>query len=394
MPADDEVRRAPDSLRAQPEFDEIKRHTESVIEDHHRYRDVQNRNIDSVRPPSFEYCLEAAYELRPHPLPEDEVESVTHQAVEAMTQERESAGGKVFPEAVPLQEPELRSEADEFGLGDGPSSRVEKGEGPESMACDERVLPPPMPIDFYQLAQLLEDRVAKRFEQPLTELGAGIAGLGFRIDRILLQRVEKPEVPEGPSSVPAADIQAIKPEVPGGSGKPVTIQERRQERTGQRTSGGRPGEPREEAPVASKGRSVATAATAPAANGPKRKVPWRAAAWAASVLLVLGTGSLVLPRIVGSSSSPTGRVLVEAQVQGLGSYVRMEEAELAMEAHRKGPLLSLLSELKNQITAVPGEQREAIEQRIAEVESSLAKAERAERALQGLYAISGVTPSQ
>lgn len=395
MPADNGVLRAPDSLGAQPELDEIKRHTESVIEDHHRYRDVQSRNIDSVKPPSFEHCLEVTYELLPHPIPEDEVESVTHLAVEAMTQERGSAGGKVRTDAQPLPQPVFRSEADEFGLGDGPAEKPEDGKGPELKAGDKVVLLPPVPIDFYQLAQLLEDRVAKRFEQPLTELGAGIAGLGFRIDRILLQRVEKPEVPEGSAPVQRAESPTRDLKTHGGSenGKAITLQERRQERAGHQTPGAKPVQSRDDAPVAA-AKPPAAPTTSTATKGTGRKVPWRAMAWAASVLMILGASGLVVPRLVGPTNAPMGRLLVEAQVQGLGSYVRMEEAELAPAARRKGSLQSLLSELKTQSLAVQGAQRGAIEQRIVEVESSLIKADRAERALLGLYSISGVTPGQ
>ena len=409
MPADEEVIRASNTEGAPPELNQIKKNTSAVIEDHRQFKETQARLADSVKPPSFEHCLEVSYSMTPQPIPEEEVQRATEQAVESFVQERDSAGGRVLdPDAVPLEE-SSEGEMEPVEYEQEPSEDVEPGDAPTQASrpvAHVATLPGP---DFYALAQELEERLARRLEGRLGEMGGAIAGLGFRIDRIVL-RAEKPGLAEQspremplatPVPVPAAPAKRQSLVEPAGDpphSEVKTLQERRKAR--QAPSGGTQGlSGQEDGEVPSAGTEMASGpAWRPSARLVRLRISRKALKQAASLLLILGgvaaSGTMVFSFLSGRPRAYFGHELTEKQVQGFGAYVRTEEALLSQESRRCDRLEELVKVLRTQNQSVLGEKHLENERRISEVDESITKFQRARKALQALYEISGVTPAQ
>ena len=410
MPADEEVIRASNTEGAPPELNQIKKNTSAVIEDHRQFKETQARLADSVKPPSFEHCLEVSYSMTPQPIPEEEVQRATEQAVESFVQERDSAGGRVLdPDAVPLEE-SSEGEMEPVEYEQEPSEDVEPGDAPPQASrpvAHVATLPGP---DFYALAQELEERLARRLEGRLGEMGGAIAGLGFRIDRIVL-RAEKPGLAEQPlrekplatpAPVPTAPPpkrqSLVEPAGDPPNSEVKTLQERRKAR--QAPSGGTQGlSGQEDGEVPSAGTEMASGpAWRPSARLVRLRISRKALKQAASLLLILGgvaaSGTMVFSFLSGRPRAYFGHELTEKQVQGFGAYVRTEEALLSQESRRCDRLEELVKVLRTQNQSVLGEKHLENERRISEVDESITKFQRARKALQALYEISGVTPAQ
>ena len=410
MPADEEVIRASNTEGAPPELNQIKKNTSAVIEDHRQFKETQARLADSVKPPSFEHCLEVSYSMTPQPIPEEEVQRATEQAVESFVQERDSAGGRVLdPDAVPLEEPS-EGEMEPVEYEQEPPEDAEPGDAPPQASrpvVHVATLPGP---DFYALAQELEERLGRRLEGRLGEMGGAIAGLGFRIDRIVL-RAEKPGLAEQtPRETPIANSVPASPAAPAKrqslaapdgdqpNGEVKTLQERRKAR--QAPSGGPQGlsgQEDEEVPAAgAEGASVQ--AWRPSARLVRLRISNKALKQAASLMLILGgvaaSGAVVFSYLCGRPRAYFGHELTEKQVQGFGAYVRTEEGLLSQESRRCDRLEELVKVLRTENQSVVGEKHLENERRISEVDASITKFQRARKALQALYEISGVTPAQ
>lgn len=378
MQAADQALRAGEGGVASPGLDEIRAHGQEVVEDHRRFKEAQTARADGVRPQQFEDVLAGTYELTATPLPEERVEEVTVEAVEALVAEREQAGG-IIPAAA-----RVSLQPTDEGTPEGVVEQNATG--------DRRVIPPQGAhlVDYFALAKELEGR--------LNALQGAIAGLTVRVEAIS-RGGQGPKGGAGVQVVPTSgseQAEARSP-VPAGPGRLATLQERREKRrpgpgeagAGARGVGQGPGDAPGPSPVSSD------------PTGPTRQAPLGGRTWVPRLkvdrrLIGFGAGALVVlaaALVIGRRSGVTREEqLVELQVQGVGTYVRAEQAELDRLVQREGPLRQEEKRIQGDLERAGSERdRESARRRHQEVLRLLDRVARARSGLRALEDVSGVT---
>ncbi len=354
----------------------------AVLDDHVRYKEAAARYSLGA---AFEVVLETGYDLTPQPVAPEAIEEMTSKAVEALAEERASAGGRPLDTAAFLPEPELGELASEEAADDS--------EAPEA-------LPPPTfggagGQDLALLAEYLEARLGSSVIHRINQIDGALAGLGYRLKVVSSQMEQVTQAlresattggslppaarPPEPASVPAVPPP---PEVAQNTDGMSLAQRRDLRRRGGQVP--EPGNPKPGAPRP----GVESPVPLPEA---KRKWPSEPPRWlvpsmvaAAAFLVSLGVwGHLAGPDGPGSAA------LVVKQAQGLGAYVRAEERALR---GCRTPSQEEFLRARSQVLASEGPDRDIAQQRLTSLVREAEASAKAQRALTVLYQVSGITP--
>ena len=366
-----------DETKAAPEMGlAFSRNRVAVLDDQNRFKDAASRY---GRGPTFEVVLETVFDLTPNPVPEEEVPAVTAKAVEALAEERASAGGRPLDTAMLI--PELE-------LGDLPAAQDQVA-GPISVPLEAPPRPLPIPgapgVDLARLTEFIEERLVHR----INEIDGALAGLGFRLQVVSSQLERITGAPQAQPQAQASQSAAAPPAAPKPqpvpvAGESLSLAERRDLR--------RRGLPVPEpgAPITTEeGLEAPAPGAAVPAGSPKaafRPSPWLVGPLAAAACLLVALAAWTRWGIAGPSGSA---VLVERQAQGLGAYVRAEERALR---NYRTPSTEEFMQARAQVLAATGEERERAQAHLTAMVREADAAGRAQKALTTLYQVSGITP--
>ena len=370
----DETRQTPDVGSA------FSRNRVAVLDDQTRFKNAAARY---GRGASFEVVLETGYDLTPNPVPEAEVPDVTAKAIEALAEERSSAGGRPLDTAALI--PELE-------LGDLPAVEATGAVPITPLAAPAE--PPPFPgaagVDLAKLAEYLEERLGTSLVHRINQIDGALAGLGFRLQVVssqLDQLTGTPRPPQAAQVAPSLPLPAS-PAPPGpapvAGGENLSLAERRDLR--------RRGLPVPEpgAPVSAPGDPVTLEGGAGETPGAPR-IPYKPSP---RLVAPLAVAAGLLVAVVGwvrwgPAGAPGAAVLVEKQAQGLGAYVRAEER--ALRSYRT-PSTEEFMQVRAQVLAASGEEKERAQAHLTAMVREAEAAGRAHKALMTLYQVSGITP--